>query len=45
MLMEPEPQVVIVSGPTPHKVFEPYLKMTRFVQFDDWTSRKKGGTD
>ena len=45
MHMELEPQVVIVYGPTPLKVFEPYLKMTRFVQFDDWTSRKKGGAD
>ncbi|SDA39016.1 protein of unknown function [Butyrivibrio sp. INlla18] len=45
MLSELEPQVVIVYGPMPLKIFEPYLKATRFVQFDDWTSRKKGGTD
>ncbi len=43
MLIELEPQVVIVYGSMPPKVFEPYLQATRFIQFDDWTSRKKGG--
>ena len=43
MLIELEPQVVVVYGSTPIKVFDPYLKVTKFVQFDDWTSIKKGG--
>jgi hypothetical protein len=44
MLVTLEPKIVIVYGSTPVKVFQKYLKVTQFVQIDDWTSRKKGGT-
>jgi len=44
MLETLEPEVVLVYGSMPDKVFGDYLKCTRFVQFDDWTKIKHGGT-
>lgn len=45
MLETLEPEVVLVYGSMPDKVFGDYLKCTRFVQFDDWTKIKHGGKD
>lgn len=36
-----EPEVVLVYGPMPKDIFEPFLSVTKFVQFDDWTKVKK----
>ena len=40
MLEELEPQVVLVYGNMPDTVFAEYLKYTRFVHFEDYTSRR-----
>lgn len=41
MLQELEPQVVLVYGSMPDDIFGDYINSTRFVQYDDWTSRKR----
>ena len=43
MLINLEPQVVLVYGPMPKAVFDDYLRNTRFVHFDDWTRIRHGG--
>ena len=43
MLIELEPKVVLVYGPMPESVFGNYLSATQFHQYDDWTTRMKGG--
>ena len=43
MLINLEPQVVLVYGPMPKSVFDDYLHNTRFVHFDDWTRIRHGG--
>lgn len=44
MLFELEPEVVLVYGSMPNKVFEDYINCTNFIQYDDWTTRMhKGG--
>ena len=35
-----KPQVVLVYGPMNKKIFEGLSGKTRFVQFDDWTTRQ-----
>ena len=45
MLIELEPKDVLVYGPMPDKVFNNYLTSTRFHQYDDWTTIKKGGNN
>ncbi len=39
------PQIVLVHGAMPKKIFEPYLKYAEFHHYPDWISRKKGGDD
>ena len=43
MLMELEPDVVLVYGAMPNSVFGNYLHVTHFVHFDDWTTLQHGG--
>lgn len=43
MLTELNPTDVIVYGSMPDSVFQEYLRYTRFHQYDDWTTVKKGG--
>jgi hypothetical protein len=43
MLIELEPTDVLVYGSMPKSVFGDYLQCTRFHQYDDWTTFKKGG--
>lgn len=43
MLIELEPKHVLVYGSMPNKVFEKYLCSTKFHQYDDWITTKKGG--
>ena len=38
-----EPQVVLVYGSMPEKVFAPYVNYARFVPYPDWTTRMHGG--
>ncbi|WP_026653685.1 DUF4417 domain-containing protein [Butyrivibrio proteoclasticus] len=40
MLKELEPQVVLVYGPMPDSVFGEFLKDTRFIQYQDYVSRR-----
>ncbi len=42
MLKELEPEVVLIYGPMPDKIFGDLKDKTRFVSFPDWISRKKG---
>lgn len=41
MLEELEPRVVLVYGPMSNIIFEGLEEKTKFVQFDDWTTRVK----
>jgi hypothetical protein len=41
MLNELEPEVVLVYGSMPDKIFGDLKSRTRFVQYTDWTSRMK----
>lgn len=43
MLIELEPTDVLVYGSMPESVFGDYLRYTRFHQYNDWTTRQKGG--
>lgn len=43
MLDELEPKVVLVYGAMPKQVFAGLESRTRFVNYPDWISRKKGG--
>ena len=43
MLETLEPEVVLVYGPMPRSVFEDYLHLTKFVQYDNWTKIRHGG--
>ena len=38
-----EPEVVLVYGSMPDRIFAPVANRTRFVQHPDWISLKKGG--
>ena len=37
------PEIVLVHGSMPGKIFEPYLKYAEFHNYPDWITRKKGG--
>ncbi len=39
MLYELTPSVVLVYGSMPDTVFGDYIKCTKFIQYDDWTTR------
>lgn len=36
-----EPQVVLVYGPMPKDIFDPFASRTTFIRFDDWTKLKR----
>lgn len=38
-----EPMVVLVYGPKPRKIFEPYEKYTQLTFYTNWIKRMKGG--
>ena len=38
-----EPEVILVYGSMNEKVFGPYLKSAKFVQYTDWITRMHGG--
>lgn len=42
MLEELEPKVVIVYGSMPDSIFGEFLSKTKFVQYNDWITKKKG---
>ena len=44
MLNELEPEVVLVYGAMPDKIFGDLQQRTKFVQYDDWTTRMKKQT-
>lgn len=43
MLRVLRPQIVLVHGPMPNDVFEDYLNETKFVHYDSYISKVKGG--
>lgn len=43
MLNELEPEIVLVYGAMPDKVFKGLMDRTRFINYPDWTSVVKGG--
>lgn len=45
MLDELEPEIVLVYGSMPEKVFEGLRARTHFVNYPDWISFKRGGND
>ena len=44
MLNELEPEVVLVYGAMPDKIFGDLQQRTKFIQYDDWTTRMKKQT-
>ncbi len=38
-----EPNVVLVYGPMPEKIFDIHMNYAQFVHYTDWTSRRHGG--
>lgn len=40
-----EPQVVLVYGSMPEKIFGQYMNYAKFVQYPDWTTRMHGGDE
>ncbi len=42
MIDELEPEIVLIYGAMPDSVFHGLLDLTRFVQFPDWTTLKRG---
>jgi len=43
MINHLEPEIVLVYGSMPERIFAPVAGKTRFVQYPDWISLKKGG--
>ena len=41
MLIELDPEIVIVYGSMPESVFGEYVNQTKFVRFQDWISCKR----
>lgn len=41
MLQELEPTTVLVYGSMPDSIFRDYQSYTKFIQYDDWTTRKR----
>lgn len=42
MLEELTPEIVLVYGSMPDEIFGEYKEATRFIQYPDWISKKKG---
>ena len=42
MLEELEPEVVIVYGSMPDSIFSEFKCKTKFIQYNDWITKKKG---
>lgn len=40
-----EPQIVLVYGSMPKKIFGQYMSYAKFVQYPDWTTRMHGGDE
>lgn len=40
-----EPQIVLVYGSMPEKIFGQYMSYAKFVQYPDWTTRMHGGDE
>ena len=43
MIEELEPEIILIYGAMPDSVFRGLTSLTRFIQFPDWTTLKKGG--
>ena len=43
MIDELEPEIILIYGAMPESVFHGVKERTRFIQYADWTSCKKGG--
>lgn len=43
MIDELEPEIILIYGAMPKQVFQGITDRTRFIQYTDWTSCKKGG--
>lgn len=43
MIEELEPEIILIYGAMPDSVFHGLANLTRFIQFPDWTTLKKGG--
>lgn len=43
MLSELEPEIVLVYGAMPDKVFKDLKDRARFINYPDWTSVVRGG--
>lgn len=43
MLDELQPEIVLVYGSMPNKIFGEFMNLTKFIQFPDWISLKKRG--
>lgn len=43
MIEHLSPEIVLVYGSMPERIFAPVANRTRFVQYPDWISLKKGG--
>ena len=43
MLDHLEPEIVLVYGPMPKRIFASVADRTRFIQYPDWITLKKGG--
>ncbi len=43
MIEELEPEIILIYGAMPESVFHGLNSQTRFIQFPDWTTLKKGG--
>ena len=41
MMKTLEPEIVLVYGPMPEQIFNPYRRKARFEPYDDWTGRMK----
>jgi hypothetical protein len=44
MLDHLEPEIVLVYGSMPKRIFASVADRTRFIQYPDWISFKKGGS-
>ncbi|WP_297671158.1 DUF4417 domain-containing protein, partial [Thomasclavelia sp.] len=45
MLEELQPKIVLVYGSMPDSIFNEFKSLTKFVQYDDWITKKKGGVN
>ena len=42
MLDELKPEIVLVYGAMPDEIFNEFKDKTKFIQYTDWISKKKG---